>query len=68
MAPTRITVEEAKARMDRGEPLLFIDSRNPEAWAKASVKLPGAVRVPAGETEKHLKEIAPDRTIVTYCT
>ena len=68
MELTRITVDEAKQRMDRGEPLVFIDTRNPEAWAKASVKLPGAIRVPADEVEKHLNEISLGRAIVTYCT
>ena len=68
METTRITVDEAKARMDRGEPLAFIDCRNSEAWAKASTKLPGAIRVPADEVERHLQEIPRDRVIVTYCT
>jgi rhodanese-related sulfurtransferase len=68
MDVTRITVDEAKERLDRGEPLLFIDTRNPEAWAKATVKLPGAIRVPADEAEAHINEIARDRAIVTYCT
>jgi len=68
MEPTRITVEEAKTRIDRGEPLQFIDSRNPKAWADASVKLPGALRVPADDVAKHLDEIPRDRAIVIYCT
>jgi rhodanese-related sulfurtransferase len=68
MEPTRITVDEAKERMDRGEPLAFVDSRNPEAWAKASVKLPGAIRVEADKVEEHFDEIPSDRTVVTYCT
>jgi rhodanese-related sulfurtransferase len=68
MKPTRITVDEAKQRTDRGEPLVFVDSRNSEAWAKAWVKLPGAVRIPADEIEKHLGELARDRAIITYCT
>lgn len=68
MQATRITVDEAKERLDRGEPLLFIDTRNPEAWGKSAVKLPGAIRVPAAEIESHLDEIASDRAIVTYCT
>ena len=68
MEPTRITIDEAKERIDRGEPLVFIDSRNSEAWAKASTRLPGAVRVPADEIKEHLKEIPRDRTIVSYCT
>jgi rhodanese-related sulfurtransferase len=68
MELTRITVEEAKSRMDRGEPLTFIDSRNPDAWAKTSVKLPGAIRIPADEIDKHFNEIPGDRAILTYCT
>ena len=68
MEPTRITVDEAKERMDRGEPLVFIDTRNPKAWAKATVKLLGAIRVPADEADKHFNEIPPNRAIVTYCT
>ncbi len=68
MEPTRITIDEAKERIDRGEPLVFIDSRNSEAWAKASARLPGAIRVPSDEIEKHLNELPRDRAIVTYCT
>jgi len=68
MKPTRITVEEAKEKMDRGEPLLFIDSRNSEAWAKASAKLPGAVLIPPDEVQNHLREMTPGPTMVTYCT
>jgi rhodanese-related sulfurtransferase len=68
MEPTRITVEEAKERMDRGEPLVFVDTRNPEAWAKSSTKIVGAIRVPADEVDEHIHEIPRNRTIVTYCT
>ena len=68
LEPTRITVYEAKERMDRGEPLVFIDSRNSQAWAKSLITLPGALRVPADEVKSHLEEIAPNRAIVTYCT
>jgi hypothetical protein len=28
MAATRVTVDEVKERMDRGEPLIFVDTRN----------------------------------------
>jgi rhodanese-related sulfurtransferase len=65
---TRITPDEVKERMDRGEPFTFIDARNPKDWAEAKEQLPGAIRVPADEVEKHLSEIPRDRTIVAYCT
>lgn len=68
MEVTRVTVDEIKTRMDRGEAFTFIDARNPEAWAEAETKLPGALRVPANEVEQHLSEISHDRTVITYCT
>ncbi|MEP6570071.1 MAG: rhodanese-like domain-containing protein [Acidobacteriota bacterium] len=68
METTRVTVDEIKERMDRGEEFTFVDSRNPQAWAEAENKLPGAIRVPADEVEQHLAEIPHDRTVITYCT
>ncbi len=65
---TRVTPEEVKERMDRGEKFSFVDSRNPKAWAESKVKLPGAVRIPAEEAEKHVGDLPQDRTIITYCT
>jgi rhodanese-related sulfurtransferase len=68
MEPTRVTVDEVKQRLDRGEQFTFLDTRNPKAWAEADTKLPGAIRVPADEVEQHLDEIPRDRTVFTYCT
>jgi rhodanese-related sulfurtransferase len=65
---TRVTVDEVKERMDRGEQFTFVDTRNPQAWGESETKLPGAVRVPAGELEQHLDEIPRDRAVITYCT
>lgn len=66
--PARVTVDEIIERMNRGEQLVFIDARNPNAWSKAATKLPGAVRVPSDEVERHLNEIPQGRSIITYCT
>jgi rhodanese-related sulfurtransferase len=68
MEATRVTVDEVKERMDRGESFTFIDTRNPQAWGQADTKLPGAIRVPADEVDQHLNEISHDRTVITYCT
>lgn len=65
---TRVTVDEVKERMDRGEQFTFVDTRNPQAWGESDVKLPGAIRVPADELEQHLQEIPRDRAVITYCT
>jgi rhodanese-related sulfurtransferase len=68
MEPTRVTVDEVKERMERGEQFVFIDTRNPKAWGESDTKLPGAIRVPADVVEQHLDEIPQDRVIITYCT
>jgi rhodanese-related sulfurtransferase len=71
-AVDRVTAEEVMRRMDRGEAVVFVDTRNPEAWGQSNEKLPGAIRIPAGEVERRLNEIpksgAGERWIVTYCT
>lgn len=68
MEATRVTIDEIKERMDRGEQFTFVDTRNPKAWSEAGTKLPSAVRVPADDVEQHLSEIPHDRTVITYCT
>lgn len=68
MEATRITIDEIKERLDRGEKFAFVDTRNPKAWVEAKTKLPGAIRVPADKVEQHLTSIPRDRTTITYCT
>jgi len=64
----RISVAEVRRRMNAGEQLVFIDTRNPQAWGESDVKLPGALRIPLAEAQEHLEEIPRDKPIVTYCT
>ena len=68
MEATRVTVDEVRERMDRGEQFAFVDTRNPAAWGESDVKLPGAIRVTADELGRHLDEIPRDRAVITYCT
>jgi rhodanese-related sulfurtransferase len=68
METTRVTIDEVKARLDRGEQFTFIDARNPQAWEEAETKVPDALRVPGDEVEQHLAEISHERTVITYCT
>jgi len=68
MEVTRITIDEVKERIDRGEQFAFVDVRNPQAWAESDQKLPNALRVLGGELEQHLGEIPKDRAVITYCT
>jgi rhodanese-related sulfurtransferase len=68
MEATRITADEVKERLERGEQFTFVDTRNPTAWAESDKKLPNAVRVPGDEVAQHLNEIPKDRAVITYCT
>ena len=68
MEATRITTDEVRERLDRGEEFTFLDTRNPQAWAESDKKLPNAMRVPAAELDQHLNEIPHDRAVITYCT
>ena len=68
MEATRITTDEVRERLERGEEFTFLDTRNPTAWGESDKKLPNALRVPADELAQHLNEIPKDRAVITYCT
>src|SRR2546423_15586740 len=68
MEATRITVDEVKQRLDRGEEFVFLDTRNPQAWAESDKKLPHAFRLPAAELNEQLEARPKDRAVTTYCT
>lgn len=68
MTPARISLDEVKQRLDRGEAVFFIDTRSEASWNTSSIKIPGAHRIHYSEMEKHLGEIPRDRLVVTYCT
>ena len=64
----RIGIDELRKRMQAGEDIVFIDTRNPQARAQSDVMLPKAIRVPADDLDEHIYEIPKERTIVGYCT
>ncbi len=68
MEAKRITAEEVKEKLGRGETVVPVDTRNEHAWETSPEKAAGAVRVPADEVGLHMGEIARKGTVVTYCT
>ena len=68
MASNRISPEEANARVLAGEPVVFIDTRSPKAWAESGRKIPGALRITADDIPRQIGKIARDATVVAYCT
>lgn len=69
MEVQRTTVDELKAMMDRGYPVLILDVRRQEAYASSDKKIKGAVRLDP-ENDTTIKEFAKgldkDITIVAY--
>lgn len=64
----RMPVDEVKQRMDAGERIVFVDSRNPTEWGMTDRKIPGALRVGVGEVEEKIHTIPEGALIVAYCT
>jgi rhodanese-related sulfurtransferase len=62
-----LTVEQVKAKLERGEKFHLVDVREESEWAKDHV--PGAVHLGKGIIERDVEEQLPDTgaEIVLYC-
>lgn len=68
MEPRPVSVSDAKQMLDRGDRVLFVDTRNPAAWSSSSTTLPDAIRVPADSLRAHLPALPREQRIIAYCT
>jgi rhodanese-related sulfurtransferase len=61
------TVDDIKARLDRGEKFFLVDIREESEWAQDH--LPGAMHLGKGILERDIEERVPDTAaaIVLYC-
>ena len=61
------TIEDVKARMDRGEKFLLVDVREESEFAKDH--LPGAIHLGKGIIERDIEECVPDLNapLILYC-
>ena len=60
--PDRVTLEELKAMLAEGRPVLVLDVRG-----AADKKIKGASHVPLDQLESRLSELPRDKEVVTYC-
>ncbi len=60
-----ITVQELKAKLDRGEKIVLIDVREP--WEYNICKIPGAQLIPLGTLATEYKKLDPNAEIVLHC-
>jgi rhodanese-related sulfurtransferase len=64
----RITLDELIERLQSGDDVVFLDTRNPHAWATSAEKLPAALRMRVDDVERLAVALPRGRPIVTYCT
>lgn len=64
----KMSVDEVKQRLDRGEPLVMVDARSAQSWAESDVQIPNSIRVAPDDTANFTAAIPHDATIITYCT
>lgn len=61
------TFRETKKRLDNGEKLVLVDTREDAEWARG--RIPGAIHLGRGIIERDIEKTIPDKTtpIVLYC-
>jgi rhodanese-related sulfurtransferase len=62
----RVTVEELKGRIDKGEAIVVGDTRSQGAFNLGHI--PGAILATQSQVESHLDQIPFDQEIILYCT
>ena len=69
IAPKPITIEELRARLDRGEPIQIIDARSDRTWHEDDRMARGAIRLPPNDAVRTARELGLARrgSLVVYC-
>ncbi len=62
-----ITATTLKQRLDREEPLVLVDVREPHEWEIGNLGLYGARLIPLGTLPEHMNELSSADEIVLYC-
>ena len=62
---SEISPQELKGRLDRREPIVLLDVRDP--WETALVRLENAVHIPMDEIEMRADELDAREETVVYC-
>lgn len=62
----RITPQELKAKLDKGEKVVILDVRSRGSYDSSKVKIKGALRIPPDELKTRAQEIPMGREIATY--
>jgi hydroxyacylglutathione hydrolase len=61
-----LTVQELKARLDRGDDLIVLDVRTEKEWSAEHIE--GAIHIYVGHLEERLNEISVDQSVAVICS
>jgi rhodanese-related sulfurtransferase len=64
MAVRRLTTEEVKVRLDRGDALILVDVRKESVYARGHI--PGAICLPVTDFESRLDQLPAGKLLVFY--
>jgi len=64
----RITVQELKDRLEAGEDFIIVDIRANLRMEPGGGYIPGAIRIPPADIDKHMHLLEKEKWIVMYCT
>lgn len=62
----RITAEELKAGLDKGEEIVILDVRSEESYKSSDLRIKGDIRMPLPELEKRYTTLPKNSLIVAY--
>lgn len=64
----RITKEDLKAKLDKGEKIIILDVRTAGSYNGSTMRIKGDMRKEPNMAESWYKDLPMDREIVAYCT
>jgi len=63
----RMTIQELKEKMDRGDRIVILDVRSAQDYSPSPSKIRGAIRIPLDHLKSRYTELPAAAEIVTYC-
>jgi len=64
----RIEPDRLSQLISAGNNILVVDLRNEDAYLRSSVAVPGAIRIPPAEFDRHTHLLSKEKDIILYCT
>lgn len=64
----KVDPAELFERMNSGDGVVIVDLRSEDDFMRSGVALPGSVRIPPAEFDRHAPHLSREKEIILYCT